>query len=1653
MKYCRSMWKWAALGVAAWLSLASGAVALSPTWSYFYNGPANDVDISSVIIRGSDGNLYVAGASRSRAGDPSSYDLVVLSVTTDGTVRWVYRYNGPADLEDGAYDMIEGPDGNLYGTGITTVDGIDYDLMVFSLTKSGQLRWLYTYDGTAHGHDVGDAIVADDAGNLYVAGMSSRTGLNDNYDWIVLSLTSNGTLRWFDRYNGPGNYHDRAYDIAYGSDGNLYVAGYRVTSGNFADFMVAKYTTGGSRLWIRTQNPSGYHDMAYAVTFGADGNVYAAGRLEIATGWEFAVVSYDPSGNLRWVYTNPNTYGEAYALTYGQTDLYVAGLTQNSRFTVVSLNPSDGSEAWVYQYAPANNEYGRATGILQNSDGSLYAYGGVRLTNDYGSRPTVVKLTRTGSPIFEERFPYFLIYTNKPKEYIDLANLDYPTFYLTAGVSGNGTTQDISFGIEEWEQYGHVQTYDATNESTDHDIWVARFDEISVTLLWPNQPGIVLEEGDTTYVRFDGIAGHGIAYVESRFSPDGGRTWPYYIGSVNYNPPQTIADDDSIRWIVDVPATDSGRVKATLYDTQNDSVFDISAYDIQVKLARPGNLQAQATSPWTSVTLTWEDRSNHNTGYEIRRIDEAQDTVYYTISDPNATSFTDNTVEPFHTYLYQIRSTDGTHTSDWVDVYVFNTPHWAVTDSVRWVRTAWAGDWLYVFYAKPSAPGNASSRISYRYSTDMGYTFSQEYTLTSQTAMYPAKFEVAGERYGHRVGVAYLTSSPQHGAPVSAYVTVVEGATIGNEIFVHTFQTADLGDIGIFWKPETDTLLLAILTDDGPQSSAFWAVDAVTGGVYDYGWGFGPFSIGEEGVIQDRIFQGIYGQTYGLTFSVNPNTSNEAIHTEWLYNTGEGMGPGGTVYLVSQSTQDLASSQTLAAFKDGDTLKVYYYYLNSSDLYVYWTSPRPTYTYATSQDAPVDVEAVKKGYDEFLTVLDGTSLKLLRREQLGSRYTWNVKETLNLLSPEGLLDLDLWQPRVTTPSGSNLYVATAYTVTSDRQVLVMKRRTYTPLVPIAAEPAQTDLPAYGQVRTIRWNGQTHLIWQQEGMIWHAWTNDPAEHWTSPEPVAPGWAPTVALHPDGTGFTIFYLHGKPGSDTLMAVPYTASGFGTPSAVWIPPSQTITGPVAATLDAQGHIALAFLQQSGTLYGDTLFIATSQSLRSVELSETGTLLQDLTFWSTNKASHPDTLTPWEARLTQPSPALLAVGSNLYVLETQPDQVTLHTFANGSWQTQILSQNQGPYRSPHIASDGKTVYFLWSQGSPGDIFYRFSYPDDPSFLSKAMNLSNTPDADSKDPWIAGQRLFWAEQQSDGTYAIFHTSMAKPTTPEALSQTPWGTASLPQTVSYTVGGSYYQTTVYVTTWLQEEVGTHQTALLWEVYSTGPIPEQVLTLGDTLPTPYTTQRDTFAQYGTQKGQSADVGNALSYQITDLDPQKSYTLGFYIYHEESTDVIERFYADGQPLKIVSSTPGTETYVEVSIPLDLYQNDSTIVVSVTKESGPTAILNEIYVFGTPLPSGGPMASESHVAMPRAFAIEWIRPLPLRGTGQVLLAIPRVATVSLDLYDITGRRVRRFYHGTLEPGYHTLTLRPEDDRGNRLASGVYFLRLKTPEVVKIRKVVWMP
>jgi len=80
---------------------------------------------------------------------------------------------------------------------------------------------------------------------------------------------------------------------------------------------------------------------------------------------------------------------------------------------------------------------------------------------------------------------------------------------------------------------------------------------------------------------------------------------------------------------------------------------------------------------------------------------------------------------------------------------------------------------------------------------------------------------------------------------------------------------------------------------------------------------------------------------------------------------------------------------------------------------------------------------------------------------------------------------------------------------------------------------------------------------------------------------------------------------------------------------------------------------------------------------------------------------------------------------------------------------------------------------------------------------------------------------------------------------------------------------------------------------------------------------------------------------------------------------------------------------------------------------------------------------------------RPNPI-GPGAILnYRLAARAPLRIELYDVSGRRVRTLFEGPANAGDHTLGFEPVDPRGGRIASGVYFVRMQTPDFTQVRQV----
>jgi hypothetical protein len=205
-------------------------------WVKRYNGPGNGDDETFAIVVDDSGNAYVTGWS---VGSGTSGDYATIKYDPNGNELWVKRYNGPGNYYDAATAIAVDGSGNVYVTGGSS--GVSYpDYTTIKYDPDGNELWVKEY-GTEFTDDGASAIAMDDSGNVYVTGHSVGNELN--YDYATIKYDPNGNELWVKRYNGPANSDDWALAIAVDGSSNVYISGGSSGSGTGIDYATIKYIT------------------------------------------------------------------------------------------------------------------------------------------------------------------------------------------------------------------------------------------------------------------------------------------------------------------------------------------------------------------------------------------------------------------------------------------------------------------------------------------------------------------------------------------------------------------------------------------------------------------------------------------------------------------------------------------------------------------------------------------------------------------------------------------------------------------------------------------------------------------------------------------------------------------------------------------------------------------------------------------------------------------------------------------------------------------------------------------------------------------------------------------------------------------------------------------------------------------------------------------------------------------------------------------------------------------------------------------------------------------------------------------------------------------------------------------------------------------
>ena len=392
--------------------IASPAQTFSTLADFDYTDGASP---RSSLAQGTDGNLYgttIVGGANGLG--------TVFKITPTGTITTIYSfcsqtqpYCGDGYLPYGG--LVQGRDGNFYGTTSEGgVNGLQYGT-VFKVTPSGALTTLYSFcpqSGCPDGENPNAGVVQGSDGDFY--GTTVSGGAYGSNAGTVFRMTPSGTLVWVYSFcaNLPCADGRSPYAaLVQASDGNFYGTTSAGGSNQLCDNgcgTIFKITPSGTLTTVHnfctlTSCADGYLPYAGLVQ-AADGNLYGAASNS-GEGGAGTVFKITLSGNLTVVYTFCSLTGcsdgeTPYAGPVQGIDGNFYGTTESGGNgglgTVFKLTPS-GTLTRLHSFDGNDGELPFA-GLVQASDGNLYgttSFGGSQ--GDGGVCPsgcgTVFKVT------------------------------------------------------------------------------------------------------------------------------------------------------------------------------------------------------------------------------------------------------------------------------------------------------------------------------------------------------------------------------------------------------------------------------------------------------------------------------------------------------------------------------------------------------------------------------------------------------------------------------------------------------------------------------------------------------------------------------------------------------------------------------------------------------------------------------------------------------------------------------------------------------------------------------------------------------------------------------------------------------------------------------------------------------------------------------------------------------------------------------------------------------------------------------------------------------------------------------------------------------------------------------------------------------------
>ena len=357
------------------------SIAQTLEWGTTIGG--SETEHARKVKTDANGNVYLTGYfSGTTDFDPSANtfeltsngeeDIFIQKLDTNGDFIWAKSIGGTSydqatslDVDNSGNVLVTGFFAGTAdfdpGTGVFNISSHgDRDMFIVKLSTNGDLLWATAIGGNLW--DLGNRVVTDESGNVFVVGVFQETvdfdpgsGVfnvtsSSPADSFILKLDSQGNFGWVKTLDG--NDQDSSTNvrsISLNSDGSIIVSGIfqgtmdvnpgapldlRTSNGYFDSFVV-QLDNAGNFSWGNTHGNEEPSDDVWAANSDTEGNVYVTGHFQGAVDFdpgpdEFLLTplnesnnvylqKLDTNGNLVWVHIVGESSNFAFARAYDMT--------------------------------------------------------------------------------------------------------------------------------------------------------------------------------------------------------------------------------------------------------------------------------------------------------------------------------------------------------------------------------------------------------------------------------------------------------------------------------------------------------------------------------------------------------------------------------------------------------------------------------------------------------------------------------------------------------------------------------------------------------------------------------------------------------------------------------------------------------------------------------------------------------------------------------------------------------------------------------------------------------------------------------------------------------------------------------------------------------------------------------------------------------------------------------------------------------------------------------------------------------------------------------------------------------------------------------------------------------------------------------------